>query len=78
MEVVFVLLLKKESALKENISDPRGSKFIPVSVDPFSERAWCTGKQTGRHKKVVPCIYVKWLKICHAYPVPLTLLPLSF
>ena len=38
----------KGSALKGKILLPRG-------VDPFSEEACCTGKQTGSHKSCLPC-----------------------
>ena len=31
------------------------SKFFPFRVDSFSVGAYCTGKQTGRHKSCLPC-----------------------
>ena len=33
---------------------PRRSKFFPFRVDPFSEGAWCAGKQTGSNKSNLP------------------------
>ena len=33
---------------------PKGSKFFPLRVDPFSEEAWCAWKQRGSHKSWLP------------------------
>ena len=48
---------------------PKGSKFFPYRVDPFSEGAGRMGgavKQTGSHES---CLL--WRKIYHVYSVPL-------
>ena len=48
--------------------DPLGSKFFHFSIDPFLRRAWSAGKQTGSHRKFLPC--TKWCKIYRMHPVP--------
>ena len=40
---------------------PRGSKFYPFRVDPFSEGYWREGKQSGSHKSCIP--FQKWREI---------------
>ena len=33
---------------------PRGSKFFPYRIDPFTEGAWHTVKQTRNHNSFLP------------------------
>ena len=48
---------------------PKGSKFFPFRVYPFSKGDLCAGKQTGSHKSYRPC--KKWRKLYQVYQVPL-------
>ena len=60
-----VPFFKKIYSKRKEFASP-GSKFFPLSVDPFSEAACCTEKQTRSHKiislvnngrKAYTCLY---------------------
>ena len=53
VRIVFVSFWKGVSSKRKEFA-PFGSKFFSLRVDPFSEGAWCAGKQTRNHKSCVP------------------------
>ena len=44
---------------------PTGSHFFSCRVDPFPEGTGCAEKQTGSHKRYLPC--TKWQKTWQVY-----------
>ena len=54
VKIVFVSVLKWVYSKRKEFA-PRGSKFFPFCVDPFSEGAWNVEKQTINHKSCLPC-----------------------
>ena len=52
------LLPKRGVLLKERICY-QGKQILSFIVDPFSEGAWCTGKQTRSYESYLPCKMVE-------------------
>ena len=66
--LLFVLFFKGIYSIRKEFA-PRGSKFFPYSVDPFSERNWHAVKQTGSLKNCLP--WRKWQIFYKMHPFPL-------
>ena len=51
----FASLQKKKVDYKRKELSLHWSQFFPLRVDPFSEGAWCTGRQTESQESCTPC-----------------------
>ena len=54
VKITFFSFLDRSTLKWKNLL-PDGSKFFPFWVDPFTERDWCAGEQSGSHKSCLPC-----------------------